>query len=147
VLVADHNRIRVVAEETGTVYGQAMTAGNIYTIAGNGTTRFSGDGGPATSAGLKFTTGVAVDPAGNVVIGDAGHSRIRVVAESAGSYYGVPMTAGNIYTVAGGGTRGLGDGGPATKAELGSPGGAAVNDAGDLLIPDFGDGRIRMVTG
>jgi hypothetical protein len=147
VLIADHNRIRVVAEETGTVYGQAMTAGNIYTIAGNGATRFSGDGGPAISAALKFTSGVAVDSAGNVVIGDTGHSRIRVVAESAGSYYGVPMTAGNIYTVAGGGTRGPGNGGPATKAELGSPGGAAVNGAGNLLIPDFGDGRIWMITG
>ena len=37
---------------TGTFYGQAMTAGDIYTVAGNGTGGFSGDGGPATTAEL-----------------------------------------------------------------------------------------------
>ena len=32
----DNNRVRVVAASTGTFYGQAMTAGDIYTVAGNG---------------------------------------------------------------------------------------------------------------
>ena len=42
------NRIRVVAERTGTFYGQAMTAGDIYIVAGiGGHEGFSGDGGPA----------------------------------------------------------------------------------------------------
>jgi trimeric autotransporter adhesin len=153
VLIADsHNRrIRVVAATTGTFYGQAMTAGDIYTIAGDGKQRFSGDGGPATSAGLNLPSGVTV-AAGNVIMADTGHNRIRVVAETSGTFYGVPMTAGNIYTVAGNGRGSAiggfsGDGGPATKAELGAPGGAAVNGAGDLLIPDFFNDRIRMITG
>jgi hypothetical protein len=52
VVIADQsdNRIRVVAAATGTFYGRAMTAHDIYTVAGNGNTGFSGDGGPATSA-------------------------------------------------------------------------------------------------
>ncbi len=154
ILIADsHNqRIRVVAATTGTFYGQAMAIGQIYTIAGDGKQRFSGDGAPATGAGLSLPSGVTVDAAGNVVIADSGHNRIRVVAEASGTFYGETMTAGNIYTVAGNGRGGSiggfsGDGGPGTKAELGAPGGVAVNGAGNLLIPDFYNGRIRMVTG
>ncbi len=65
-----NNRVRVVAASTGTFYGQAMTAGDIYTIAGDGTGGFSGDGGPATSAELNAPVAVAVDGAGNLVIVD-----------------------------------------------------------------------------
>jgi NHL repeat len=81
VLIADqlNNRVRVVAARTGTFYGQAMTAGDIYTIAGNGTSGFSGDGGPAASAELLQPEGVAVD-AGNVLIADTGNRRIREVS-------------------------------------------------------------------
>src|SRR5438552_1756134 len=56
VLIADagNARVRVVAARTGTFYGRAMTAGDIYTVAGDGSYGFSGDGGPATSAELTF---------------------------------------------------------------------------------------------
>jgi hypothetical protein len=58
---------------------------------------------------------VAVDGFGNVLIGDTFNTRAWVVAESTGTFYGIPMTAGDIYTVAGDGTAGCaGDGGPAT---------------------------------
>ena len=43
-------RVRVVAAMTGTYYGQEMTAGDIYTIAGDGNYKFTGDGVPATKA-------------------------------------------------------------------------------------------------
>ena len=42
----------VVAARAGTFYGQAMKAGDIYSIAGTGNFGYSGDGGPATSAEL-----------------------------------------------------------------------------------------------
>jgi sugar lactone lactonase YvrE len=148
VLIADsgNSRVRVVAAGTGTFYGQHMTAGNIYTIAGNGTEGFSGDGGPATGAKLGFPDGVAVDAAGNVLIADTGNFRIRVVAASTGTFYGQHMTAGNIYTVAGNGKPGFsGDGGPATSAAVDFADGVTVDAAGNLLIADTLINRIRVV--
>jgi hypothetical protein len=144
----DNSRIRVVAGSTGNFYGQAMTAGDIYTVAGDGLIGVTGDGGPATAAALSTPAGATVDPAGNIVIADTDNNRIRVVAESNGTYYNVPMTAGDIYTVAGDGTTGYsGDGGPATGTELGFPAAVAVNSAGDLLIADQTSNRIREVSG
>ncbi len=140
----DNVRIRVVAVSTGTFYGQPMTAGDIYTVAGNGGTGFSGTGGPATSAELGNPAGVAVDKAGNLVIADTLNHRIRVVAVRAGTFYGQAMTAGDIYTVAGNRGSGYGgDAGPATKAELDEPTSVTVLPGGGLLITDSGEGRIR----
>ena len=45
------------ATASGTFYGVAMKAGDIYTIAGNGTSGYSGDGGPATAANCTAPTG------------------------------------------------------------------------------------------
>ncbi|MGH3155264.1 MAG: hypothetical protein ACRDNF_01610, partial [Streptosporangiaceae bacterium] len=139
-----NERIRVVAERDGWFYGQQMTAGNIYTVAGNGKFGHYGEGILATRARLSEPFGVAADPAGNLVI--AGFiGRIRVVAVRAGVFYGQAMRAGHIYTVAGGGTSGLGDGGPATDAELSIPQGVAADAASNLLIADTGDNRVRVV--
>jgi hypothetical protein len=49
----EHHQIDVVPASSGTFYGQPMTAGHIYTVAGGANTGFSGDGGPATHAGLE----------------------------------------------------------------------------------------------
>jgi hypothetical protein len=58
------------------------------------------------------------------------------------------MTKGNLYTVAGSAIDGLsGDGGRATRAGLRAPGGVAIDGAGNLLIADTGDNRIRLVNG
>jgi hypothetical protein len=53
--------------------------GIITTIAGNGRNAFSGDGGPATSAGLAKIAGVAVGPDGDLYIADSAHDRVRRV--------------------------------------------------------------------
>jgi len=91
---------------------------------------------------------VALDHSGNLVIADTENTRIRVVAHTTGAFYGRPMTAGHIYTVAGDGTAGFsGDGGPATSAALNNPHTVTADAAGNLLIADSGDQRIRMVTG
>jgi hypothetical protein len=142
------SRVRVVAAGSGTFYGQPMTAGDIYTVAGDGSFGYSGDGGPAVTAELNQPVGVAVDAAGNLLIADTPNARVRVVAAGSGTFYGQPMTAGDIYTVAGTGTPGFsGDGGPATSAELTFPVAVVANPAGDLLLADSLDGRVRMVTG
>jgi trimeric autotransporter adhesin len=148
LVIADsgNNRIRVVAAQSGTFYGRAMTARDIYTVGGNGTEGFAGDGGLATRAELSGPGGVAVDGPGNLVIADTGNQRIRVVAGSTATFYGQAMTVGHIYTVAGDGTQGFaGDGGPATGAELNFPYGVAVDGAGNLVIADRGNKRVRVV--
>jgi hypothetical protein len=95
---------------------------------------------------------VTTDSSGNLVIADTSNHRVRVAAATTGTFYGVAMTARDIYTVAGDGTGGFsGDGGPATSAELYYPGGVAA-DGGNLLIADPGNGnsatdRIREVAG
>jgi secreted PhoX family phosphatase len=145
VIATSKQRVRVVAEATGTFYGQSMTAGDIYTVAGNGGTGFAGDGGKATKAHVVNPENVTVDPQGNLVIADTGNDRIRVAAATTGTFYGQSMTAGDIYTVAGGGTGGLGDGGPATSAQLTGPWDATLDASGNLVITDTGDSLIRVV--
>jgi sugar lactone lactonase YvrE len=148
LVIADTNndRIRVVAGSTGTFYGQAMTAGDIYTVTGNGTMGYSGDGGPATGAGMDLPQDVTVDRAGNLVIADTGNAAIRVVADRTGRFYGRHMVAGDIYTVAGTGSAGFaGDGGPAASAELADPSGVAVDGSGNLVVADLLNFRVRVV--
>jgi len=80
-VVADNNQVRMVAVTSGTFFGQAMVAGDIYTVAGNGAAGYSGDGGPATSARLPDPAAVVVDGSGNLVIVDSGNGRVRMVNE------------------------------------------------------------------
>src|ERR1035437_1591489 len=87
----------------------------ITTVAGNGSVGFAGDGGPATSGLLNQPRGVTVDASGNLFIADSLNGRIRKVS------------AGIIALFAGGGTGGVGDGGPATSASLSLPYGGAVD--------------------
>ena len=141
------NRIRVIPVKTGTFYGQAMTAGDIYTIAGTGKRGTTGDGGPATRAEVGEPAGITLDALGNLLIATRNGGRVRVVAAKTGTFYGQAMTAGDIYTIAGGGTGGLGDGGPATSGVLLQPGAVMVDAAGNVLIGDTGDNRIREVAG
>jgi NHL repeat len=153
LVIADRgaNAVRVAAASTGTFYGQQMTAGNIYTVAGNGTAGFSGDGGPAAQAELNFPQAVAVDGFGNLVVADEDNNCVRVIAASTGTFYGQQMTAGNIYTVAGDGTHAhTGDGGPATSAAINGPPGLAVDAAGNLVLSDSAypsslSGSLRVV--
>jgi hypothetical protein len=146
-----NRRVRLVAAKTGTFYGQQMTAGDIYTIAGSGQYGLSGNGGPATSAEFEGPDTVAVDRSGNVAITDEFSFVTWLVAARTGTFYGQNMTAGDIYIVAGNGTApgtdGLGDGGPSTGSRLHFPDGVTFGPAGNLLVADFGDGRIRAVAG
>ena len=123
----------VAAVVAGGVYG--VTGSNtITTIAGTGSAGFSGDNGPATAAQLWSPHGIAVDGQGNVYISDFESQRVRKVD-----------TAGTITTFAGGGSGGLGDGGPATAARLNYPWGLAVDGQGNVYIADWANHRVRKV--
>ncbi|MBV8756608.1 MAG: hypothetical protein JO257_05020 [Deltaproteobacteria bacterium] len=125
VVVADSLNQRVRAIDSG---------GTITTIAGNGTRGFSGDGAAATAAQLQNPQGLAVSAAG-VVIADTSNERIRMV-----------NTGGNITTIAGNGTFGLGgDGGLATAATLQNPFDCAIDPMGRIYIADVFNQRIRRV--
>jgi len=102
--------------------------------AGNSNTGFGGDGGQANQAMLNSPTGVAVDTAGNVYIADNGNERIRMVDLN-----------GDISTIAGNGTfQFVGDNAPAKNAQL-DPLDLAFDTAGNLLIADWFNHRIRKI--
>jgi hypothetical protein len=83
LLFADRNgpRVRLIAASNCTAqcpYAlSSMTEGDIYTVAGDGQSGYSGDAGPATSAELGAVDGLFVDSSGDLFIADAG--RLRVV--------------------------------------------------------------------
>jgi hypothetical protein len=80
-----------------------MKAGDIYTIAGTRAHGSLADGVPAVTAAIE-PFAVAIDSAGNVLLVDHIPNRIRVVARTTGTFYGQHMTAGDIYSIAGGGS-------------------------------------------
>jgi hypothetical protein len=84
--ISDGNRIRRVDHTTQI----------IETIAGTGTDGDTGDGGPATAAELHGVFGVAVDPAGNVYIGESSDT------SGVGRLRRIDSATGDISTVAGG---------------------------------------------
>ena len=67
----------VVAAATGTFYGQAMTAGDIYIVAGGGASL--GDGGQATSALLHYPIAVAMSSTGSLLVTDSLDNRLREI--------------------------------------------------------------------
>ena len=94
---------------------------------------------PRSKPGLEAGS-VTLDAEGNLVLGGR---YIRVVAAQTGTFYGQAMTEGNIYRIAGGGTFGLGDGGPALQAEFTGATAVAVARSGDVYFADAH--RIRVL--
>ena len=100
---------------------------------------FAGDGNPASfNAKFNSASGVAIDSAGNVYIGDTLNNRIRKIDSNSGL----------ISTIAGTGVAGYAasqDGKAATSAKLNNPRGVAVDSAGNVYIGDSGNNMIRKV--
>ena len=122
--------------------------GDIYTVAGPGPNTTSGDFGPALKGFLTNPDGVLVDSSGDIYIADSGNNRVQEVAAASGTQWGIAMTAGDVYTVAGSssGTSGhTGDGGAASSALLDDPTGLALDSSGDLYIADAGNNRVQEV--
>lgn len=134
-VLADGPGNLLIADWGNNVIRRVDTNGIITTLAGNGNSGYSGDGGMATNASLANPGGLAWDLAGNLIFADVANNRVRKVD-----------TNGVITTVAGNGAPGFaGDGGPATEAALNFPTQVAVNADGDLFIADANNHRIRRV--
>ena len=147
IYIADsgNNRIRVVNMQTSpiTVAGVTIGAGNIATVAGTGAqgNTNTGNGGvKATTAELNSPGAVALDGPGNIYVADTDNSLVRKVDVN-----------GMMTTFAGGGsvcanaTDNVGDGCPATGAQLATPTGLAVDTLGYVYIADSGNARVRKV--
>ena len=112
-----------------------LTTGIITTVAGNGDSAFTGDGGPATAAGLYGAYPLAMDGAGNLFIGTQNVVRkVDATTQFISTVAGTPDTQGFA-----------GDGGPATQALLSWASGVAVDALGNLYLVDQGNSRVRRV--
>jgi sugar lactone lactonase YvrE len=139
---AGNHRIR---EVPAVNVGTTMTAGSIYTIAGNGTSGSSGDNAVATGAELAAPFAIVVDNTENVYFSDSTNQTIRKIAG----------TNAIITTIAG--TNGVadfgGDGGAATAAKFNTPTGLALqpnlspSTTANLLVSDSTNNRVRSIAG
>ncbi len=125
IYISDNNTIRMV-----------NPAGIIHTIAGTGTSGYSGDGGPAALAQLNEPYGVAVDGFGNIYIPDANNNVVRKINTS-----GIISTIAGVQQSAGYN----GDGGPAIDAKLAFPWALTVDNSGNVYIDDEGNWEIRKI--
>jgi sugar lactone lactonase YvrE len=111
--------------------------GTITTFAGNGQNHLKYKDGPATKVQLGNVFGVAVDKAGSVYIADSSPPRI------------LRVSGGKLTRVAGrdphGPSGGIGEGGPATAAQMAGPNGVAVDSKGNLFVVDTAYNTVRKV--
>ena len=113
------------------------TDGVIHTVAGDGTSGFSGDGGPADEARLAFPSDVAVLADGTFFVSDQNNHVIRKVDPSGviTTFAGIPGDPG--YD---------GDGGAPAAARLHRPTGLEADAEGNLYFCDKNNSVVRVVT-
>lgn len=106
-------------------------AGVVSTLAGSSVGSANGVG---TAAQFNDPAGVAVDPSGNVYVAEGAGNRIRKVTP-----------AGVVTTLAGSGATGVADG-VGTAAQFSKPLGIAVDNEGNVYVPERDTHRIRKIT-
>jgi sugar lactone lactonase YvrE len=111
-------------------------SGIITTVAGNGTSGLSGDGGAAGEAGVVQPRSVSVDASGQIYLTDYNDGLVRMI-----------NTNGIINTVAGGGTSASAAGLMATACKLIAPSQVVVDGAGNFYVSDWVAGTVWKVAG
>ncbi|MBX2907120.1 MAG: Ig-like domain-containing protein [Taibaiella sp.] len=119
---AEGNRVRMID-----------TFGIIHTIAGSGTSGFSGDGGPASAATLSNPAGILVHSSGSIFFADQFNCRIRRIENDTISTY-----AGSSYGY-------YGDGGSSLDAEISLVNELVEAPNGDIIITDNNNHVIRRI--
>ncbi len=126
----DNTRIRKVDAQTGI----------INTIAGNGTSNFNGEGGPAITASLLDTRAIAIDKENNIFIKDSNLIRristVGIINRIAGQLDFSPLFPTGGFK---------GDGSLATEANLNFPRAIALDNNHSIFIADTLNNRVRKV--
>jgi uncharacterized protein (TIGR03437 family) len=130
----------VAVDAQGNLY--ISESGRIRRVSNGVITAFAGGGNdsinngiPATQAALNGPNGLAFDPAGNLLVAEAGGNRVRRITP-----------AGLISTIAGTGNNDFaGDGNIAANASFSNPTGVAADSGGNILIADLSNHRVRRL--
>ncbi len=108
-------------------------AGQVSTVAGDGTAAYANGNG--TAAKFKNPSGLVLDQAGNILVADRLNHRIRKIS-----------AAGEVTTIAGDGTTGFKDG-DAGAARFADPYGIDVDRSGNIIIADLTNNKVRKLAG
>lgn len=121
-----------------------LLSGIITTVAGNGASTFTGDGGLATNASLSMPWGLGMDQNEALYVTDVGNQRVRKIDKNTGvinTVAGTCTASSTCYP----NNNFSGDGGPAILAELDLPTDVTLNNIGEFFIVDTHNQRIRKV--
>jgi DNA-binding beta-propeller fold protein YncE len=112
-------------------------SGVITTLAGDGSGKYNGDGGPSSRAGLAEPNGLALDREHRrLFIADVADHRVRVI----------DLASGIITTFAGTGAgRHAGDGGPATSADVFGARAVALAPDDSLYVMERQGSSVRRI--
>ena len=126
----------IIATFASLIICEMSLAGEVRTIAGTGKAEYTGDGGPATKAGVGGPFGISLGPDGALYICEISNHVVRRLDERTGL----------LTTVAGSGEKGYsGDGGPATKAKLNEPYEVRFDQKGNMFFVEMVNQIVRKV--
>ncbi len=152
----DANGNLIVTDTENNTIRRISPDGTVTTILnnrnGNGpVVGYSISGTMAINANASEPRNPVLDQAGNIYFAAQGASVVQMINMDGQPHFGIPMTAGRLYTLAGRppGSKALfgysGDGGPATQALLSQPNGLGVDMAGNVYFADIDNSAIRMI--
>jgi sugar lactone lactonase YvrE len=135
-LAVDASGNLFIGEISGYVRKVDVGSGLISTVAGSGHSGATVEGSFALSADFWEIVGLAIDVDGSLFIADGNQGKI----------FRVDSKSGVVALVAGNGKQGFGgDGESARDASFRGFGTISLDKAGDLLIADYGNCRIRQI--